>query len=358
VNHLGLDVHAKATVWALLDPEGKSLATGKTETTAPALTGLIKKLSALGPLRAGQEVGGQSYFVHDVLRATGTEVLSFNAHQLRQIAASRKKTDRRDAYWIAKSLQTERMPHPVYMPTGPVRELRMLLSLRDAVARNERSWWIRARALARAHGESVPKGVHTGEALHRALQARPEGIGAALSMALEACARQQKALGEELSRVEAELRRRARECPEVKLLASIPGVGTLTALRLHALIGEVKRFPNARALASYAGLVPSVRQSGETNTTGSITGEGSKAIRAALVQSAQSVIYRSTSAEAAPLRQIAARIRLNRSRNKIAIVATARHLLRIAFYVLRDQRPYDAALLRTQTQASEEDAVS
>ena len=44
------------------------------------------------------------------------------------IAASRKKADRRDAYWIAKALQTGMYPHPVYIPTGEIRELRALLS--------------------------------------------------------------------------------------------------------------------------------------------------------------------------------------------------------------------------------------
>jgi hypothetical protein len=51
------------------------------------------------------------------------EILSFNAAQLRMISASRKKTDRRDAYWIARALQTGLHPHPVYLPMGEIREL-------------------------------------------------------------------------------------------------------------------------------------------------------------------------------------------------------------------------------------------
>jgi hypothetical protein len=43
-----------------------------------------------------------AYFVHDLLTALNVEVRSFNSYHLRIIAASRKKTDRRDAYWIAK----------------------------------------------------------------------------------------------------------------------------------------------------------------------------------------------------------------------------------------------------------------
>src|SRR3989442_2040619 len=84
----------------------------------------------LPTLLAGQEVGTQTYLVHDAVTAAGTTLLSFNAQQLRMIAASRKKTDRRDAYWIAKALQSGMYPHPVYVPTGEIRELRALLSQR------------------------------------------------------------------------------------------------------------------------------------------------------------------------------------------------------------------------------------
>lgn len=68
------------------------------------------------------------------------------------IAASRKKTDRRDAYWIARSLQTGMIPHPVYIPSGDVRELRRLLHRRRIVQRDRNRWQYRARAMLRAHG--------------------------------------------------------------------------------------------------------------------------------------------------------------------------------------------------------------
>ena len=60
--------------------------------------------------------------------------------------------------------------------------------------------------------------------------------------------------------------------------------------------------------------------------------------------------------EAVPLQQIAARIRKSRTRYKITIVALARHILRIVFYVLRDGLPYDPSRLKHLD--SEEDAVS
>ena len=103
----------------------------------------------------GQEVGTLTYLVHDAVTAAGTTVLSFNAHQLRMIAASRKRTDRRDAYWIAKALQSGMYPHPVYIPTGEIRELRAVLSRRRALKAEDNRWRYRGRAYVRAAGRSL-----------------------------------------------------------------------------------------------------------------------------------------------------------------------------------------------------------
>lgn len=122
----------------MLDSTGEVAERGKTATTAPELQALVKRLSEPEPVLVGQEVGKMAYLAHDALTVVGTKILSFNAWHLRMIASSRKKTDRRDAYWIAKALQTGMTPTPVYIPTGEVRELRALLSRRQALA-SERS---------------------------------------------------------------------------------------------------------------------------------------------------------------------------------------------------------------------------
>jgi hypothetical protein len=47
-----------------------------------------------------------------------------------------------------------------------------------------------------------------------------------------------------------------------------------------------------------------------------------------------------------PLQAIGARVHTSRGRRKIATVALARHLLRIAYYILRDGTVYDPKRLR------------
>jgi transposase len=346
VQYLGIDVHAKASVWCLLDEDGEIRARGKVETTVPALGELVVELSEQGELCVGQEVGTMAYLVHDAIAGAGAQILSFNAHQLRMIACSRKKTDRRDAYWIARALQSGMYPHPVYLPTGEIRELRRLLTRRRMIQTDRNRWQYRARCALRASGVKVRTGGHYLRKVLDQLLTSPQGMDGHLSDLLELCQRQEAALSLELRQAESELWERTQAVEAIGRLQTIPGVGALTATTIYAWVGDVRRFPDAKALAAYAGLVPSIRQSGELQRLGSITNTGSRALRSTLVQAAHVLMNRCRGADAMPLQAIGARVHTSRGRRKIATVALARHLLRIAYYILRDGTVYDPKRLR------------
>jgi transposase len=348
VHYLGLDIHARATVWCLLDEAGTQVERGKVPTTAPALTELVERLNERDELLVGQEVGTMTHFVHDVLTAAETKVLSFNAQQLRMIASSRKKTDRRDAYWIAKALQTGMTPLPVYIPTGEIRRLRRLLSQRNALCREHRRWLLRAKTTLRAAGIGVPAARSVAK-IHHALLDGPEGLDEDLCEALARCRRMHELLMAELKQLEATIRHETRSIDAIKRLQTIPAVGHWVAATIYAWVGDVTRFGSARQLAAYAGLVPSVWQSADSERLGSITKQGSPALRQMLTQSGQVLLWRCRSAEAAPLRAAAMRVYTSRKRAKIAVIAAARHILRIAYYVLRDGTSYDPARLKGAT---------
>jgi transposase len=92
---------------------------------------------------------------------------------------------------------------------------------------------------------------------------------------------------DELSRQQCELDAHIKDIagadPICKLLMTVPYVGALTALVLRSEIGDIRRFPSADRLVSYAGLDPRVYQSGEHCRYGRLTKHGNAYLRFVVV---------------------------------------------------------------------------
>src|SRR5205814_3206244 len=70
-------------------------------------------------------------------------------------------------------------------------------------------------------------------------------------------------------------------------LMTHPGVGPLTALAFVLIIGKAERFQCGKQIASYLGLVPLEKSSGNRRRLGHITKQGSSMMRFLLVEAAQ-----------------------------------------------------------------------
>jgi transposase len=75
--------------------------------------------------------------------------------------------------------------------------------------------------------------------------------------------------------------------PSVNKLRTFKGIGTLTAMILIAEITDFRRFPNARSLMAFLGLIPSENTSGEKQRPGSITKSGNSRVRKHIIEAAQ-----------------------------------------------------------------------
>jgi transposase len=72
---------------------------------------------------------------------------------------------------------------------------------------------------------------------------------------------------------------------QVKLLISIKGISVLTALAFLSDVGDMSRFRTARKMNSYLGLVPQLRESGNSSKAGHINRASRKTTRTLLTQS-------------------------------------------------------------------------
>ena len=76
---------------------------------------------------------------------------------------------------------------------------------------------------------------------------------------------------------------------------TIPGIGLLTATALFAFVGDIRRFPSGRHLASYLGLTPREYSSGLKRHLGRISKRGDGYLRTLLIHGARSVLARTRS---------------------------------------------------------------
>jgi transposase len=124
------------------------------------------------------------------------------------------------------------------------------------------------------------------------------------------------------------------------LLTTIDGVGTQTAAKLVAELGDITRFETASALAAYVGLVPSLRQSGKrTSASASLSPIGHAALRAALWMPVLTGVRKNPWLKAHYERLLA-----RGKPRKVALIACMHKLLGAIYSVAKHRRPFTPQL--------------
>ena len=122
--------------------------------------------------------------------------------------------------------------------------------------------------------------------------------------------------------------------PDAQRLLTHPGVGPLTALGTVLILGPVERFPDAKHVTSYAGLIPQEDSSAGRQHFGKLTKQGNGLLRFLLVEAAQ------TASRIDPgLRRAYRRLTFRKGRAS-AKVAVARKLAIRLYFMLRDKIDY------------------
>jgi transposase len=100
------------------------------------------------------------------------------------------------------------------------------------------------------------------------------------------------AVAAELDRLDTAIVRLAGADPVCRRLATIPGVGAITALTFKAVIDDPARFARPDRAAAYLGLTPKRWQSGELDRQGGISKAGNSMARHLLYEAANSLLAR------------------------------------------------------------------
>lgn len=337
--YIGLDVANKSSFVYVTDGRGKKIESKEIPTDRDSYRQYFGDWSKMAAYVA-VEAGGHTRWIHDAISKLGINVYVVNPHKVKLIAESKKKTDKIDAKILAELLRMDGLPRRVYVPTGETRELRDLLRSRQQLIKSTTNIMNHVRGLLRQEGIRLkPKALVTGEIFSRlreagGVPAHFVPILACYENAIAELYKQRRALDVVITGYKHE---------DIDLLKSLPGFGEVSSKTVYAAVSTIKRFKRAKHLTSYCGLVPTVRSSGDRSDYGHITREGRSEVRHMAVQCAHAVL-RSRTIESFPLRKWHERVAKRRG-FKTAVVGLARKLIEIAFYVLRDRRPFDARLL-------------
>ena len=120
-------------------------------------------------------------------------------------------------------------------------------------------------------------------------------------------------------------------------LHTIPGIGMIAAATILAEIGDINRFKSSSALVAFAGIDPTVRQSGEFSSTHNhMSKRGSPYLRHAIFLAATTCSFHNS-----PLNAYYKKKREQGKHHLTATGAVARKLTTIIYAVLRDGKPYE-----------------
>ena len=148
----------------------------------------------------------------------------------------------------------------------------------------------------------------------------------------------------------AEVETRIREGVEAvePLVLTIPGIGHTLGAQIVSEIGDVRRFHSAAAVVKYAGINPSISQSGKfSSDENHITKQGSPYLRRALYLAAMAQLKLKT-----PFYDYYAKKRADGKSHREALIAVARKLVHVIYAVLSKQEPYDPEVTRNPRLAS------
>jgi transposase len=195
------------------------------------------------------------------------------------------------------------------------------------------------RGLATEFGLIVAQGVGRLAELRTLVEADeafPETARQVFTTLLE----QYKALAGSIEAFETEIVAHARNDETARRLATIPGIGPVTASLIAATVTDISLFKSARHFAAWLGLVPRQYSTGGKTRLGRITKAGNREIRKLLVLGATSMVHRASqwnSAAGAWTRGVLARRPV-----RLVTVALANKMARIAWAVMTRKAVYQA----------------
>lgn len=280
---IGMDVHKREVVICVVDQRGQVLKRLRCACNREALESLARTHFTKRD-QVALETTTNAWAVADLIRPHVARLVVSNPVKTRIIAEAKVKTDKVDAEVLAQLLRCDYLPE-VWAPDTTTRLLRRLCSRRSGliasrIATKNRIHSLLGGLLIQAPWQDIfgPQGRHWLDGVILPTDARD---------VLNVDLRLLDAVNREIELLDKQLKTLAYHDERMRLLVTLPGIDYAVAVALISALGNLSRFRDGDHAASYLGLVPSTRQSGDKCYHGPITKCGRSYTRSMLIQAAQ-----------------------------------------------------------------------
>lgn len=330
--YVGVDVGKRKCRAAIMNPQGKIVQEIDFSNNSQGINNLTSMLSMED--RVVMESTGPYWLdLYNHLDDLHISVVLANPLKTKAIASARIKSDKVDARILAHLLRTDLIPE-CYVPPKEMREIRSLVRHRQSIVKLRTMVKNKVHALVDRNGLKHDFSDLFGKSgLQWLTCLELSGLD---RLMLNNYLTHLENLNAQIERVDVEITSRASIDSDVRLLLSLKGVNVYSALLIKSEIGTIERFADYKKLVSWAGLAPSLHQSGDVEYHGNITKRGSTMLRWIMVEAA-----RVATVFDPRLRAFYERVKARRGDQK-AVVAVANKMLKIIWFMLTRKEPYES----------------
>jgi len=334
---IGLDVHKKSWSVTIL-VEGMEHRTFTQPPDPVILYNYLQKMFPGGSYHSAYEAGFCGYGIHRELNTLGIKNIVLNAADIPSSQKDKlEKRDPVDSRKIARGLE-KGLLRAIHIFDRNQEELRSLNRTRFYLMRDLRRSKNRIKSFLYYYGISIPpdydNNLWTLKYIGWLKQIEMKTLSGL--EALENLISSYEYNRAQILTLSRQIRVRIKEYDNelYTLLKTIPGIGPLTSSALITELGDINRFPHIDQLSSFVGLIPSVKQSGESSYTGGITFRCNSYLRTLLIESSWQAIRQDPA-----LMQYYHEHLINNKGQKV-IIKVARKLLNRIRYVMKNRQPY------------------
>jgi transposase len=284
------------------------------------------------------EACGAAHHWARLLTGLGHDVKLIAPEAVKPFVKKGKKNDAADAAAICAAAAR---PDARFVPAKSLAQQGVLAlhSVRSLLVKQQTMLANALRGLATEFGLTAAKGIGKPGELMTLVdtdETIPDRARRAVKELYDQCDR----LADSIEAIETQIVAHARHDESARRLATIPGVGPITASLIVATVVDFSVFKTARDFAAWLGLVPRQHSTGGKVRLGRITKTGNREIRRLLVLGATSMVYRSphwNGAAGAWTRNL-----LQRRPVRLVSVALANKIARIAWALMTRNEVYHA----------------